>query len=117
LPQPADQINGFTATLSRKLLTFLIARASIAFGVCSPAFATQALDGANQAIANTGSTGTGLVSVALTTTQSNDVIISLVQGPSSASTGFSLSGTGLRRFLSAGRIKLDLAPVFLFLRQ
>ena len=39
LPQPASQINGLTATLSRKLLTFLIALASIAFGVCSPAFA------------------------------------------------------------------------------
>jgi hypothetical protein len=39
LPQPARQINGSTATLSRKLLLFLIALASIAFGVCSPAFA------------------------------------------------------------------------------
>jgi hypothetical protein len=39
LPQPASQINGFTATLSRKLLTFLIVLASIAFGVCSPSFA------------------------------------------------------------------------------
>jgi hypothetical protein len=39
MPRPASQINGFTATLSRKLLTFLIALASIAFGVCSPAHA------------------------------------------------------------------------------
>ena len=38
LPRPASQINGLTATLSRKLLTFLIALASIAFGVCSPAW-------------------------------------------------------------------------------
>ena len=33
LPQPANQINGLTATLSRKLLLFLITLASIAFGV------------------------------------------------------------------------------------
>jgi hypothetical protein len=32
----------------RKHLTFLIALASIAFGVCSPASAAQALDGSNQ---------------------------------------------------------------------
>jgi hypothetical protein len=38
-PQPASQINGFTATLSRKLLTFFIVLASVAFGVCSPASA------------------------------------------------------------------------------
>ena len=43
LPQPASQINGLTATLSRKLLLFLIALASIAFGVCSPAAAQIAL--------------------------------------------------------------------------
>ena len=33
LPQPANQINGLTATLSRKLLLFPITLASIAFGV------------------------------------------------------------------------------------
>jgi hypothetical protein len=43
MPRPASQINGFTATLSRKLLTFLIALASIAFGVCSPASFGQGL--------------------------------------------------------------------------
>jgi hypothetical protein len=43
LPQPASQINGLTATLSRKVLLFLIALASIAFGVCSPAAAQIAL--------------------------------------------------------------------------
>jgi hypothetical protein len=32
----------------RKVLLFLIALASIAFGVCSPASAAQALDGSNQ---------------------------------------------------------------------
>jgi hypothetical protein len=42
LPQPASQINGLTATLSRKLLLFLIALASIAFGVCSPVSAQMA---------------------------------------------------------------------------
>ena len=36
LPQPTSQINGLTATPSRKVLLFLIALASIAFGVCSP---------------------------------------------------------------------------------
>jgi hypothetical protein len=39
LPQPTSQINGLTATLSRKVLTLLIALVSIDFRVCSPASA------------------------------------------------------------------------------
>lgn len=44
LPQRVGRINDFTATLSRKNLPFLIALASIAFGVCSSAHATVAID-------------------------------------------------------------------------
>ena len=57
LPRPASQINGWTATLSRKLLTFLIALASIAFGVCSPASAQLGLTGAGDVKAGSGGGG------------------------------------------------------------
>ena len=102
LPQPASQINGLTATLSRKLIIFLIALTSMAFGVCSPAFAVQELDGSNQNQVNTGVSGRGLVTVSLKTTNSNDVIIVCVFGSSTASTSYSIAGAGLSSIAQRG---------------
>lgn len=57
-----------------------------------------ALDGAAQ----TGASPAGVMTVALTTTQPGDVIIIAAQGPTSASTGFSVAGVGLSSISQRG---------------
>ena len=88
VPRPASLINGLTATLSRKLLTFFFALA-VTVGVSVSAFG-QIIGGgvwgdakpsapvnhlAFDTSSTVGSTGSASTSVTLTTTQTDDVIV------------------------------------------
>jgi hypothetical protein len=83
--RPIHQINGFTAPLSRKLLTFFFALAVTVLGVCSPASST---DSCSRAFGRQG--GTGCNSVVATGGG-----VAVQWNVSDKSTGITLSGTPL----------------------
>jgi hypothetical protein len=56
---------------------------------------TLAVDGGQSGEVNTGSTGLDHFTLSLTTTQTNDVIVVVVQGADSGGTGFTITGSGL----------------------
>jgi hypothetical protein len=103
LPQPASQINGLTATLSRKVLLFLIALVSIAFGVCSPARAQISLVSGQVASAFTFSSVTSLSAALPNNPGTNHLVLvcAAIQSVSSQSPITAQDGDGNNYTLTA----------------